>query len=305
MVTLTKIRELGLSAAATPGRPLHLSAASGLVCLDSFIFVVADDELHLGVFSASGPEPGRLLRLFDGVLPDSKSARKKQKPDFEALVRLPAFGAYRNGALLALGSGSRRNRRLGALLELDPRGAVLGLPRVVDLSPLLDPLEGAFPALNIEGAVAIGDELRLFQRGNKRNSANAIVRFRLDDVLAVLGSSRGGAVDLLGVETIDLGQIDGIPYGITDAAALPDGAMIMTAVAENTDNAYDDGPCAGAVVAIADNDGRISRLHRLDRPHKIEGVDARRDGAVVRLLLVTDADDSDIPAGLFSATLKL
>ena len=36
---------------------------------------------------------------------------------------------------------------------------------------------------------------------------------------------------------------------------------------------------------------------------KIEGVHARPDGDTIRLLLVTDADDADIPAQLLTATL--
>src|SRR6186997_430509 len=135
MITLSKIRDLDLSAAPSAGRPLHLSAASGLACLNSFIYVVADDELHLGVFRAADREPGHLIRLFEGALPDPKPDRKKQKPDFEALTLLPAYGEYPHGALLALGSGSRRNRRMGALLGLEEQGAVRGSPRVVDLSP--------------------------------------------------------------------------------------------------------------------------------------------------------------------------
>ena len=114
MITLTKVRQLDLSA-ATPGRPLYLSAASGLVCLRSFNYVVADDELHLGVFRANSNEPGHLVRLFEGELPAGNADRKKQKADFEALALLPTFGNYPDGALLALGSGSRPNRRLGAL----------------------------------------------------------------------------------------------------------------------------------------------------------------------------------------------
>ena len=79
--------------------------------------------------------------------------------------------------------------------------------------------------------------------------------------------------------------------------------MVFTAVAEDTDDAYNDGPCAGAAIGIVDNDGHLRCLRRLDRPYKVEGVDARVDGDVIRLLLVTDADDADIPASLFSATI--
>lgn len=305
MIALTKIRELNLSAAATAGRPLHLSAASGLACLNSFIYVVADDEHHLGVFRSADSEPGHLIRLFDGALPDSKPDRKKQKPDFEALTLLPAYGDYPHGALLALGSGSRRNRRMGALLALDALGAVRGPPRVVDLSPLLAPLDDEFPALNIEGAVVSGDELRLFQRGNKRNAGNAVIRFQLSALLDALSSGRPGAIKPSAIDPFDLGQIDGIPFGFTDAAALPDGDMVFTAVAEDTDDAYDDGPCAGAAIGIAGSNGQLLCLRRLDRPYKVEGVDARVDGDVIRLLLVTDADDADIPASLFAATMKM
>jgi hypothetical protein len=303
MITLLKLRDLDLSAATSAGRPLYLSAASGLACLNSFIYVVADDELHLGVFRAADREPGHLIRLFDGALPDPKPDRKKQKPDFEALTLLPAYGDYPHGALLALGSGSTRDRRMGALLGLDAQGAVRGSPCVVDLSPLLAPLDDAFHSPNIEGAVVSGDELRLFQRGNKRHAENAIIRFALSAVLDALRSGRAGAVRPSAIHMFDLGQIDGIPLCFTDAAALPDGAMVFTAIAENTDDAYHDGPCAGAAIGIADNDGHLQCLRPLERPYKVEGVDARRDGNVVRLLLVTDADDADIPAGLFGATI--
>jgi hypothetical protein len=300
MIILTKIRDLTLAETAA-GRPLHLSAASGLVCLNSFNYVVADDELHLGVFRTNSSEPGHLVRLFDGELPASKSARKKKKPDCEALTLLPAYGDYPHGALLALGSGSRRNRRLGALLGLDEQGAVRGSPRVVDLSPVLAPLEDEFTALNIEGAVVSGAEMRLFQRGNKRHAENAIIRFELSTFLDALSSEQTGAVKPSGISKFDLGQIDGIPFCFTDAAALPDGAMVFTAVAEDTDDTYNDGACTGAVLGIADNELRC--LHRLERPYKIEGVDAKMEGDAIKLLLVTDADDADTPAGLFSATL--
>src|ERR687897_790690 len=94
----------------------HLSAASGLVCLHAFTYVIADDELHLGAFRTATTEPGHLIRLFEGTLPGSASARKRQKPDLEALTLLPPSVDYHHGALLILGSGSRANRRSGAII---------------------------------------------------------------------------------------------------------------------------------------------------------------------------------------------
>jgi hypothetical protein len=298
-IALTEVRQLDLSA-TTPGRPLHLSAASGLACVNSFIYVVADDELHLGVFRAGSSEPGHLIRLFEGELPACKVNRKKQKADFEALTLLPTYKDYPCGALLAFGSGSRPNRRLGALLRLDPQGAVRGSPQVVNCSHILASLDGAFPALNIEGAVVSGAELRLFQRGNQRHSKNAIIRFQLSTFLDALSSDQT-AITPLAINTFDLGQIGGIPLCFTDAAALPYGRMVFTAVAEDTDDTYKDGACAGAAVGIVDKE--LQCLYHLERPYKVEGVNARVEGDVIRLLMVTDADDFAIPAALFSATI--
>ncbi|MGF6178691.1 DUF6929 family protein [Ensifer sp. 4252] len=305
MIVLTKLRELNISAAAAGIRPLHLSAASGLVCLNSIMYVVADDELHLGVFSVADRKPGHLIRVFDGVLPGSKAARKRQKPDLEALAFLPAFRDFPHGALLAFGSGSRPNRRRGVLLGLDPHGVICGSPRSLDLSPILVPLNEEFSEVNIEGVVVVSDELRLFQRGNKGQAGNAIIRFQLSTVLDALQSERIGAIKPSAISRLDLGSIHGVPFSFTDAAALPNGDMVFSAVAEDTEDAFRDGPCIGALIGIADNNGDLRSLHRFDRPYKIEGIDARLDGNRLDLLLVTDADNPDIPAVLLSSTMNI
>ena len=304
MITLTKLRALDLADPGDTGLPRHLSAASGLACVGSTIYVVADDELHLGVFNAVDNTPGRLLRLFDGELPAEKVARKKLKPDLEAITELPPFGNYPHGALLALGSGSKKNRRRGALLRLDPFGAIDGAPLPLDVSRLFDELDRRFPALNIEGAVAIGDELRLLQRANKKHPQNLILRYPLAAFLEALATGAAiGAIAPSAIDSVDLGQIDGVPLSFTDAASLPDGSMVFTAVAEDTEDTYNDGACLGAAIGVAARDGTVRFLDRLDECHKVEGVTARVDNNVIRLLLVTDADDPAIPASLFSATM--
>ena len=110
-------------------------------------------------------------------------------------------------------------------------------------------------------------------------------------------------IEPLAIQCVDLGGTGGIPFTFTDAAALPNGDMVFTAVAEDTEDSYNDGPCAGAAIGILESDGHLRHLLRLDPIQKIEGVDARLDGNVIRLLLVTDADDPNVPASLFSATM--
>lgn len=303
MIALTKIRDLHVSPSAG-GERAYLSAASGLVRAGPYLYVVADDELHLGVFLTTSDGPGHRVRLFAGELPVSKPERKKLKPDLEALMKLPASERFPAGALLALGSGSTRMRRMGALLRLDAHGALAGAPQPVDLSPILKPLGRAFDGLNIEGAVAIDDEIRLFQRGNKGGSANAVIRFPLSAFLDAVTSPREIELEPVAIHWVDLGASGGIPFSFTDAAALPGGDILFTAIAEDTEDSYNDGPCTASAIGILSSDGSLRRLVPLAEPHKIEGVDARVESGVIKLLLVTDADDPEIPAVLFSATME-
>lgn len=305
MITPQPLRRLTLTAAQ--GAPDRLSAASGIVVAGEFLYVIADDELHLGVFDLGGQDDGRWLRLFAGELPEAAAERKALKPDLEALVRLPPFAGYPGGALLALPSGSRPNRQTGALLGLQASGALSGDPRAVDLSALYAPLLLRFPALNIEGAVIREGELVLLQRASGAHPDNALIGFALSRLLEVLSADEELRLPELAarVTKIDLGHIDGVPLGFTDAAVLPDGRLVFSAVAENVDDTYHDGPCVGAVIGVLGLDGQVQGLERLDPVLKIEGVDARQEGAVVRLLLVTDADDRAEPGVLLSASLSI
>ena len=301
MITLKKIRDLDVAPCAG-AEMTHLSAASGLVRAGSFLYVVADDELHLGIFRTTGRDPGELVRLFDGALPMLKAERKKAKPDLEALTLLPPSADFPHGAMLALGSGSTQNRHRGVLLGLDAQGALRGGPRIVDLSSVFSCLS-ALRELNIEGAVVCGDEMRLFQRGSKGDSPNLIIRFSLTAFLAALNATANRTIEPLAIQSIDLGGIDGVPFTFTDATALPNGEVVFTAVAEDTADSYNDGPCGGAIIGVLDCENRVKRLLRLGVPLKIEGVDARVEGDIIGLMLVTDADDPSIPAGLFAATM--
>jgi hypothetical protein len=303
MVTLKKIRELNLTAPSRPGRPSHMSAASALVVVKSFQYVVADDELHLGVFPAQGTAPGQLFRMFEGNLPRDKSDRKKVKPDLEALVLLPSFSDLAHGALLAVGSGSRGNRMQGVLLALDRQGALRGEPRLIDLSPLFGAIEKHVDDLNIEGAVVVGDRFVLLQRGNKGGGLNALVTMSLNDVLGALGAGDSIVPVPFDVRTYELGAIDGVPLCFTDGAALPDGRIVFSAVAEDTDNSYSDGPCAGAAVGVLGSDGHLQNLERLVPGAKAEGIAAHVDGSRIQLQLVTDADDYKVPASLYAAQM--
>ena len=304
MIHTQKIRELHLTHGSSESRSPFISAASGLVKVNNLLYVVADDEHHLGVFSTGHVRPGELVRLFEGTLPDKAKKRKAQKPDLETLLLLPTFAGYPHGALLAMGSGSKPNRDTGVLLGLDALGNVNSAPRLVDLSLLYDAIRAEVEELNIEGAVIAGGQFMLLQRGNK-GSVNALIACELDsfiDDLAVHNAPRLREPPV--VNAIPLGDIDGVPLCFTDAAGLPDGNLLFTAVAENTDDSFDDGACGGSAIGIVDTDGNVKTIERLDQPYKIEGVAATVHADGIHLLLVTDADDAGQTAWLLSAVLN-
>jgi hypothetical protein len=305
MLHLTKLRELTVETGASPQRPAYLSSASGLVRVNQHLYVVADDELQLGVFTLGGASAGKLLRLLSGELPDQLKPRKKLKPDFEVLVRLPAFAGYQHGALLALGSGSTANRHRGVLVSLDAQGGVRGAPRVLDVAAWFTPLAAEFEKLNLEGAFVSEQQFCLLQRGNKGHSANAVVQYDLHDVLSALQQDVLPVLPPQAIHTMQLGDINGIPLCFTDACALADGCWLFAAVAEDTDSTYDDGEFLGAVIGLVDASNKLLWTRRVMPQFKIEGIEVQPQAGGLTVLLVTDADNPAVPAYLLSAELAL
>lgn len=306
MLPLTAVRPLTVDPASHPRGQPHLSAASGLVCAHGRVHVVADDELHLGVFDDVA-SPGRLVRLLEGALPSGAKARKRRKPDLETLLHLRPAPDWPHGALLALGSGSRPQRRRGVLLTFDVSGHVGAAPRPVDLSPLYGPLRGRFEDLNIEGALLLGQDFVLLQRGNGRRGVNAALHYRWSAIHALLRGAAPAALQPYAEHRFSLGDLDGVPLGFTDGVAWPGpsgrGRWLFCAAAEDTENSYLDGGCAGSVLGLADAQGRLLWTRRLAGRHKMEGLDARVEDGALALCLVSDADDPSQASVLWRASV--
>jgi hypothetical protein len=311
MLTPIFLRDLLVDPALHPlGQP-HLSAASGLVRVQGRLYVVADDELHLGVLDDIGhpPAPGepppplvRLVRVLDGKLPHDKGKRKQQKPDLESLALLPPMAGCPYGALLAFGSGSRPTRETGVLVVLDAQGNTTDRMAPIDLAALYAPLHARFADLNIEGAFVASGELRLLQRGNKGTQArNASINFDWNHVAPWLLGQRPAPPAVKAVQAIELGAVNGVPLGLTDGAALGGGAWVFSAVAEDTDNSYADGACVGSAVGIVEADGRVRRMELLAGAPKVEGVAVRvLEGGALEVTMVTDGDDPAVAGRVLS-----
>lgn len=311
------VQTLRLDPAQHPRGQAHLSAASGLVRVRQRLYVVADDELHLGIFDESaaprvGAVPahgsehaaGSLLRLMEGQLPQDPGKRKKAKPDFESLVHLPRLPGCPAGALLVLGSGSKPNRETGVLIALDAQGLPNGRMATVDLATLYAPLRKRFADLNIEGALLVSGELLLLQRGNKGHALNACIRFDWNLMAPWLAGVQTQVPAAKSVQLLELGSVDDVPLGLTDGAAMHGGAWAFSAVAENTNNSYQDGACVGSAIGVVGADGSLQSLHLLDGAPKVEGLTVVADaGGGWVCTLVTDPDDPSVASQLLQARL--
>ena len=290
---LTHIRNLDVAEPLASGHSF-LSAASGLVHIDEMLCVVGDDEQHLALFSQSDDGPGRLLRLLPGDLPRKAKKRKAVKPDFEILFGLKTSGETPTRLICAMGSGSSSQRMRGAVVDLDT-----GNVRVLCLKNLFASLGPLVAEINLEGAVLHRDRLLLFNRGNMSNPETAIFETALNGVI------HNEAVDVHIVKNLLLPAIDGVPFTVTDACTFGDGRILMSAVAEVTNDSYNDGEILGAAIILLDAKLDIIAIESIEPTLKIEGIAARRTTTGVELLCVSDADDPATPSALYSADLAL
>ncbi len=154
--------------------------------------------------------------------------------------------------------------------------------------------------LNLEGACVVGDRLRWFQRGNfAAGTSTACVDVGLAELLAaVTGAIAVDRVEVGDVRRYDLGAVGGVALAVTDAMSVAGGRVLVSAAAEDTPNAVDDGPVVGSALALLDDEGvlAITAIPESGRgAPKVEGLTVHAttvDG--LRLLAVVDADDPTV-----------
>ena len=234
------------------------------------------------------------------MLPGDPAQRKRLKPDLEALIHIPAQADEEHGLLVAWGSASRPQREFAVVFTLDAQGGIAAGPVKMPLEALCRPLRQRYGELNLEAGFAAGGRLHLFQRANRGQPVNGHITFAVRAMRDWLCGLAAEPPQPLEMTTMSLGAIDGVPLGITDAAALPEGGWIFSAVAEDTSDAYGDGQCVGSVIGWTDARGVLQGCERLLGAPKAEGV-AIAPGQ--RLWLVTDADDPARPSELLELHL--
>jgi hypothetical protein len=218
---------------------------------------------------------------------------KAEKPDFEAAVTTDGRAVH------LLGSGSTAKRCKIARIDLE--SSMVSLLEHPTLYACVERVLASGQRPNIEGAVVIGERLRLFNRAAGR-SPNASIDV---PVAAICGE----APDVLAVQTFELGLLDGVALGFTDAAALADGRIAFVAAAEDAPDAIADGPVTGSIVGVIETAARgaTARWTRLVEAgdaacgRKVEGLTIDPDLRAAWLL--TDSDDPVVSAALMRVEL--
>jgi hypothetical protein len=285
-------------------QPGHVRAASAVRRWQGRLVLVQDDVNVLALRDAEGRVHPRLLpwgegqrRVFDDAL-----GNKPAKLDLEAGLVLP------DGRLVALGSGStpRRDRVVVAW----PDGRV----ELRDATPLYTALRShtdfSGSELNIEGATVVGDRVWLFQRGNGAPMAtaqpvDATGQLELAAFVAWL-DGRAPLPPLCDVVQYDLGRVEGVRLGFTDAATLPDGRVAFLAVAEASPDAVRDGEVVACRLGVIDGEDvctcDVTDARGTAVRWKLEGLEpdetAGSDGGPLRLVVVADMDRPQEPAML-------
>jgi hypothetical protein len=259
-------------------------AGSGLAWWGRSLIAVQDDA-----FSAVRIDP-ETRRTAPIVLEGHGQALpKSEKPDFEAIA------PDARGRLWLFGSGSAEKRRRMAIL--DPETGMVGLSDAGAVYDAVAQAIGGTP--NIEGAVFVGEGLRLFHRG--AGDAPSIT------VDVACDPARGPLPCVVATTVYDLGRVGMVPLTFTDATAYQSGVIAYLAVAEDTPNAIDDGPVVGAAIGFLSANGAswspIMEADGTPSVRKFEGIALSPEGDSA--WLITDADDPTKPAELCRLAIEL
>ncbi len=281
------------------GSPVR--SASAIAPFGDGWLIAQDDATHAAWRRTDGVSAVRVLESVEGhELFSAAEGTKLLKPDFEAACEVLIDG---EPAVVLLGSGSTSARMRASLVRLTDDG-----PRfdVVALDPLYarvaEALGIGIDLLNLEGACRTGDTFRWFNRGNlTAGLPSASVDVEVAELAAALtGSLAPEEVKVGNRHVYELGDVDGVGLAVTDAVALPDGRVLLSAAAEDTPNAIDDGPVVGVALALVHGDDPLA-LTPLSAPdgsvYKVEGLGLRDIGnRGLDLIAVVDADDPLVPS---------
>ena len=214
-------------------KSIDYSSGSALEFHHNVIYLIGDDSNKILCLN-NGLDITSQIKLFDF---DGDRIPKKDKPDFEACTIL-------NNQLFIFGSGSKIPQRTSLyIFDIDTQQiAIKSLQSLYENMIATNDIQ----ELNIEGITTINNSFLFFNRANNKQQNKLII---LDDF-----NPNDLANTALKFVPIEIENFKGYQLGISGATYFQENdIMYLTASAEDTDNAYDDGEIVGSVLYIIHN----------------------------------------------------
>lgn len=302
-------------------RPAHVRAASSMAWIGDRVALVQDDVNFVALVDpATGLADAITLpagrddkRQFD----DGRD-NKKYKLDLEAMARVPTT---RGTMLVAFGSGSKKRRenvltlgfsgRLKRPAHHDP--SLVASPRLYEALRAERTFSGS--DMNIEGALYVDGMIRLYGRGNGEAkddllAVNATCDLAWSSLQRYLADPEHGALpEVSRIRQYDLGDVDGVALGFTDAIPVRRSMVLYAAAAEASKDATEDGAVVGSALGVLPNDRRQPARWAMLRDERGKPFAGKVEGLVLdpkdatRALVVLDVDDYTRPSELCEVRL--
>lgn len=244
-----------------------ISSASGIVYIENSLFIISDNSSFLYQFEIDS----KVLTLHQLLKKSKENISKKEKPDFESIVK-------QGDNILILGSGSTEKRTNSILIKLETE-----LTKIIDNKKLFEKfvLKAAIKSneLNIEGFIVFQDKQLYFQRGNGASSKNGIfIVSRTDEIE---------------FKNVSLPKINSIEASFTDAVLVEDDIYFLAAV-ENTKSTYYDGEILGTFLGkINTTDFSIEKTILLSKTNKFEGITLYKQNHNTTEFFLCEDNDTD------------
>ncbi len=267
-------------------KKINYPSGSALEFYKEKLYVVGDDINYVLGLDNNWNEVER-IKLFDF---DGERIPKPLKPDLECATII-------NDKLYLVGSGSLSPQRdVAFVVDLSDK-KVKKTSTSSFFSIFKD--RNLITEINVEGFTDCKDKLLFFNRGNTEQPNQLIIT---DQNLL-----QKNFPNKFKVMTVNIGKLNGVALGISGACYDEvNDVLLLTASAENTNNAYDDGDIIGSTLSVVYN--AYEKLQHkelvIDKMIALENIDAvfaqqkiesiciiNRDNKNYTCVLVADNDD--------------
>lgn len=265
---------------------IGLGSASGLLYSNSVLLAIGDNSSFLYEYNFINKQ----LQKHPILENASETIIKNLKPDLEAITQ------YKNDIYI-FGSGSTVNRN--TMVQIDATSKkVIATNDVSSLYQTMQNFGEIKPEnFNIEGAIYNGSSWYLFNRGNGKNSKNAI--------FTIAGNNLTDDFSII-FNTIKLPKIKGIETTFTDAVWV-NNKIYFLATAEDTQSTYDDGEVLGSIIgSINPATMKVEFTKKISKTAKLEGITVYQQTATeITFLLCEDNDTDAQESSIYKLNLKL